>query len=82
MTHGRHRSNTGSHSRRCHLGSRIYANRLFTAPDILRSYRAIEVLEGIGNANSKETLRGLAGGDADARQTQEAQAALRRLDRK
>lgn len=52
-----------------------------TAPEILRSYRAVEVLEGVGSAESTEFLRVLAKGDLGARQTQEAQAAVRRLER-
>jgi RNA polymerase sigma factor (sigma-70 family) len=51
------------------------------APDILRSYRAVEVLESIGNADSKGVLHDLAKGAPESRQTQEAQAALRRLER-
>jgi hypothetical protein len=43
--------------------------------------RAVEVLEGIGSAAARTVLNTLAGGDADARLTQEARAALRRLTR-
>jgi hypothetical protein len=43
--------------------------------------RAVEVLEGIGTAAARTVLNTLAGGDADARLTQEARAALRRLAR-
>lgn len=52
------------------------------APEVLKAYRAIEVLESIGDADATGLLRNLANGATDARQTQEAQAALRRIERR
>jgi WD40 repeat protein len=48
----------------------------------LRELRAVEVLERIGDRDSREVLRSLAKGVSDARLTLEAKAALRRLDRR
>jgi WD40 repeat protein len=48
----------------------------------LRSLRALEVLEAIGTAEARRLVETLAGGIAEARLTQEAQATLRRLDRR
>ena len=45
-----------------------------------RDSRAILVLEHIGTAEARRLLRELADGAPDAWRTQEAQAALRRLD--
>jgi WD40 repeat protein len=50
-----------------------------TGPEALRTLRAVPVLEGIGSAEAVAVLRALAGGAPQARQTQEAQAALERL---
>jgi hypothetical protein len=49
------------------------------APETIRSVRAAEVLERIGNADALELLRKLAAGMPEARLTREAQASLRRL---
>ena len=49
------------------------------APERLRSLRAIEVLERIGNNDARQMLEGLAKGDPDARLTQDARAELERL---
>jgi WD40 repeat protein len=48
----------------------------------LRHLRAIEVLEHIGSAEAQRTLTRLAGGDPEARLTQEAKASLERLARR
>jgi WD40 repeat protein len=48
----------------------------------LRALRAVEVLEGIGSAEARRLLEELAGGIAEASLTQEARAALARLDRR
>jgi hypothetical protein len=52
-----------------------------TVPEMLRSYRGVEVLENIGTLESKEVLQSLAKGAPEARQTQEAIAALWRQER-
>lgn len=48
------------------------------SPDMLRSLRAIEVLETIGSRAAGEVLASLSEGAPEARQTREAKAALRR----
>jgi WD40 repeat protein len=48
-------------------------------PERVRVVRAVEVLEIIGTAPAREVLTRLAGGSPEARLTEEAQAALRRL---
>ena len=45
----------------------------------LRALRAIEVLEGIGNAEAQEALQALAQGAPESRVTQEAHLSLKRL---
>jgi WD40 repeat protein len=50
--------------------------------DRLRAVRAIEVLEAIGTEEARSVLAALAKGLPEARQTQEAKAALDRLGRK
>jgi WD40 repeat protein len=50
-------------------------------PEELRALRAVDVLERIGSAEARQILRRVAGGAAQARLTQEAQASLRRLER-
>jgi hypothetical protein len=47
----------------------------------LRDHRAIQALEHIGTRQAKEVLQALAKGASKARRTEEAQAALMRLDR-
>jgi hypothetical protein len=47
-------------------------------PRRLRRLRTVEALESIGNAESREVLRGLAAGDPDPRVAEEAGAALAR----
>ncbi len=47
----------------------------------LRSQRALRVLEWAGSAEARDLLRKLAAGDPDAPLTQDAKAALRRLER-
>jgi RNA polymerase sigma factor (sigma-70 family) len=49
------------------------------SPGRLQSLRAIEVLESIATPQARNVLEGLAKGTAEARVTQEAQAALERL---
>jgi hypothetical protein len=48
---------------------------------VLPIVRAVEVLELIGSDEARRLLRELAKGPAEARQTQEAKAALARLAR-
>jgi len=48
----------------------------------LRELRAIEALEWIGTAESKQLLQELAAGAAEACLTREAQAAHQRLERR
>jgi RNA polymerase sigma factor (sigma-70 family) len=47
----------------------------------LREHRAIQALEHLGTPKAKEVLQALADGAPDARRTEEARAALRRLNR-
>lgn len=49
------------------------------SPDQQRDIRAVQILEQIGTANSKSALLRLASGEPAARLTQEAQAALARI---
>jgi dipeptidyl aminopeptidase/acylaminoacyl peptidase len=49
--------------------------------EVLRGLRAVEVLERIGTPQAREILKTLASGAAGFRLTQEAQAALSRLER-
>jgi WD40 repeat protein len=49
--------------------------------DRRRELRALEVLERVGNAESREIVLALARGAPEARLTEEAEAVLRRLDR-
>jgi RNA polymerase sigma factor (sigma-70 family) len=51
-----------------------------TSPTTLRQLRAVEVLEHIGTAQARQVLQDLAQGAPGARLTDEAKAALRRLD--
>jgi WD40 repeat protein len=51
------------------------------SPGMLRSIRAVQVLERIGTDEARMLLRQLAGGVPSARLTQEARAALGRLER-
>jgi RNA polymerase sigma factor (sigma-70 family) len=53
-----------------------------TRPELLRSLRALGVLEDIGTPAARQVLQRLAGGARASRVTREAQAALERLDRK
>jgi hypothetical protein len=55
--------------------------RRFPSPSV-RVSRAVQVLEMIGGPESRELLEALAGGDARARQTQQARGALERLARR
>lgn len=48
-------------------------------PETLQVLRAIEILEHIGTPTARRCLEALAKGAADARQTREAKASLRRL---
>jgi hypothetical protein len=47
-----------------------------------QSWRALAVLERIGNDDARQVLEGLAKGDPDARLTQEADLAVQRLQRR
>src|SRR5260370_22557484 len=51
------------------------------SPDVIRSVRAVEILERIALPQAQRLLRDLAQGDPFARLTMEASAALQRLDR-
>jgi HEAT repeat protein len=53
----------------------------FPRPETLGALRAVTVLEQVGTPEARELLRVLARGMSEARLTQEAQAALRRLAR-
>jgi WD40 repeat protein len=55
------------------------ADGLEHAPDRLRTFRAVEVLERLGTTDARRVLERLAGGVPDARLTREAKAALERL---
>jgi hypothetical protein len=55
--------------------------RLEPAPDRLRAWRAVEVLEAIGTPAAREILAGLARGAPAAGLTQRAKAAVERLGR-
>jgi hypothetical protein len=50
-------------------------------PDVLRSLRAVRVLQLIGTADAKDVLQTLAKGAPGDRLTREAEAALKRLQR-
>jgi WD40 repeat protein len=50
-------------------------------PELLRPVRAVEVLERLGTAEARKFLRELSGGNAEARLTREAKAALKRLEK-
>jgi hypothetical protein len=52
------------------------------SPERLRLVRAVEALEHAGTLEARQVLRTLARGAAEARLTQEAAAAVRRLDRR
>jgi WD40 repeat protein len=51
-------------------------------PELARTVRAVEVLERLGTAEARKFLRELSAGNAEARLTMEAKAALKRLERK
>jgi hypothetical protein len=51
-----------------------------TSPGRVRSLRSVEVLEHAGTKEARRLLNTLAGGASQARLTQEAKAALRRLE--
>jgi hypothetical protein len=52
-----------------------------SAPERLRAERAVEALEHIGSKGARDVLKLLAQGAPQARLTQQAQAALKRLDK-
>jgi hypothetical protein len=53
-----------------------------TRSELARGVRAVAVLEDIGTQQARRLLMALAGGEPEARLTQEARAALKRLDRR
>jgi hypothetical protein len=53
--------------------------RLVPAPEVLRSLRALQILEAIGDEPARRVLRRLAEGAPGSRLTREARAALDRL---
>jgi hypothetical protein len=52
---------------------------LLKSPERLQTFRAIEILETIGTAEARGVLQKLADGAAEAQQTKEARASVRRL---
>jgi hypothetical protein len=58
------------------------AGKAELSPDALRVVRGMEVLERIGNAAAKRTLRTLADSTSEGRLSREARAALQRLDKR
>jgi WD40 repeat protein len=56
--------------------------RVVRSPEKLRAVRAIQVLEQCNSAEAKQVLTTLAGGPAEARLTQEANATLERLGKR
>ncbi|HEV3341198.1 MAG TPA: hypothetical protein VG125_12600 [Pirellulales bacterium] len=52
-----------------------------TSPEHLRRLRAVELLEQCGTRQAQQLLSTYAGGVPEARLTQQAQAALRRMAR-
>jgi hypothetical protein len=52
------------------------------SPEGLRTLRAVEVLERVANPEARKVLQSLASGAPGATVTQEAQAALKRLDKR
>jgi hypothetical protein len=52
------------------------------SPEGLRTLRAVEVLERVANPEARKVLQSLAGGAPGATVTQEAQSALKRLDKR
>jgi RNA polymerase sigma factor (sigma-70 family) len=56
--------------------------RLVRSPEVLRSLRAVQVLEAIGDHAARKLLDKLAGGAPEWRLTREARAALDRLSRR
>jgi hypothetical protein len=63
-----------------HLVDRVRG--LPSGPDLLRTVRAVEVVEHVGTPQARELLETLAGGTPEARLTQEAKASLERLSRR
>jgi RNA polymerase sigma factor (sigma-70 family) len=59
----------------------VEAQRKVPSGDMLRGLRALEVLEQIGSREARQMLKSLAAGAPEAALTQEADAALKRLDR-
>ncbi len=57
----------------------LAAPRLVRAPDLLRSLRAVQTLEAIGDQPARRVLAGLAEGAAASPSTRQARAALERL---
>jgi WD40 repeat protein len=69
--------------RRAELVLQALAKRFTQFPSpAVRVERALQVLEAIGSPEAREVLQALARGDPRARQTQQAQAALERLQRR
>jgi dipeptidyl aminopeptidase/acylaminoacyl peptidase len=64
------------------LLAKLKKERQVPSPERLRALRSLEVLELIGTAEAREVLKGVAGGAAEARLTQDAKAALGRLARR
>jgi hypothetical protein len=60
----------------------LAAPRTVWSPEQLRALRAVEVLEQIGNTESRRALEALAKGAPEARLTREAKASLDRIARR
>jgi WD40 repeat protein len=61
---------------------RLLDEKRVPSEDMLRSLRAVRVLELVGTSAARHVLKSLSSGDPDALLTQEASAALRRLGRR
>jgi hypothetical protein len=48
--------------------------------DVLRTMRALRVLEWVGTSQARDLLRKMAAGEPDAPSTKEAKAALKRIE--
>jgi hypothetical protein len=49
-------------------------------PEVLRSLRGVEMLERLGNDESRQVLQTISEGAPEARLTQDAKASLKRLE--
>jgi WD40 repeat protein len=63
------------------LNAALKIGTAWPRPDLARAVRAVEVLERLGTQEARKFLRELSSGNADARLTREAKAALKRLEK-